>query len=106
SLGPKRPWAHLNRARLYQALGNWDLALEDYNLALESGRGADRIRALHERGLSRQSLGDLDGARADYEAVVGLAAGAPFPKGARVGQALPEGRAVESGLARLRLRGG
>jgi tetratricopeptide (TPR) repeat protein len=67
ALRPDSPWARCNRALLYHARGEWDLALDDLNRALASPQGGDLLEAHLGLGLVKQVLGDDAGARKAYD---------------------------------------
>jgi serine/threonine protein kinase/Tfp pilus assembly protein PilF len=87
ALRPDSPWARCNRALLYHARGEWDLALADLNRALASPQGADLLEARLVLGLVKQVLGDDLGARAAYEAVIAAGNGNPFASAGRLNRA-------------------
>jgi serine/threonine protein kinase/Tfp pilus assembly protein PilF len=87
ALRPDSPWARCNRALLYHARGDWDLALDDLNRALESPQGADLLEARLALGLVKQVLGDDAGAREAYEAVIAAGRGNPFSSAGRLNRA-------------------
>ncbi|MFY1825675.1 tetratricopeptide repeat protein [Myxococcus fulvus] len=63
------PWLLQQRAAVRARLGMHAEALEDLSAALALQQGADiDPELLHERGLLRVRLGDVDGARADFQA--------------------------------------
>ena len=73
ALRPAAPWAWFNRAHLYAyRKGAWSLALRDLDLAVTAAGDlpADRARFRIERGKVRQAVGDMLGARADFEAAI------------------------------------
>ena len=73
ALRPAAPWAWFNRAHLYAyRQGAWSLALRDLDLAVAAAGDlpADRARFRIERGKVRQAVGDVLGARADFEAAI------------------------------------
>jgi serine/threonine protein kinase/Tfp pilus assembly protein PilF len=81
------PWARCNRALLYQARGDWDLALDDLNRALASRQGANLLEARLALGLVKQVKGDEVGARAAYDSVIAAGPGNPFAGAARLNRA-------------------
>ncbi|MEO6811268.1 MAG: protein kinase, partial [Isosphaeraceae bacterium] len=73
ALRPRSPWAYYNRARIYGLRkGVWDRAIDDLDRAVAnaSRAGFEYGEARLERGKARLALGDLIGARADFDAVL------------------------------------
>jgi serine/threonine protein kinase/Tfp pilus assembly protein PilF len=68
-LRPEDPWAYFNRAKLYHQIESWNDARADLDRIFRLPRGYEVPEARLESGTIRQQLGDLAGARADYEAV-------------------------------------
>lgn len=100
ALRPSAPWAWFNRAHLYAfRRGAWELALRDLDWAATAASGlpADRARILIERGKVRQAVGDVVGARADYEAAM---AGDPAGRLARAARLDRARLDVEAGVLR------
>jgi len=87
ALRPDSPWARCNRALLYHARGDWDLALDDLNRALAPPQGADLLEARLSFGLVKQVLGDDAGARSAYESVIAAGPGNPFARAGRLNRA-------------------
>jgi tetratricopeptide (TPR) repeat protein len=87
ALRPDSPWARYNRALLYHARGDSELALDDLNRALASPRGADLLPARFELGVVKQALGDDAGARAAFESVIAAGPDNPFARAARLNRA-------------------
>jgi serine/threonine protein kinase/Tfp pilus assembly protein PilF len=87
ALRPDSPWARCNRALLYHARGEWDLALDDLNLALASPQAADLPEAKLALGLVKQVLGDDAGARAAYADLITTGHGNPFVAAGRLNRA-------------------
>jgi len=87
ALRPDSPWARCNRALLYHARGDWDLALDDLNRALASPQGADLLEARLVLGLVKQVKGDDAGARAAYESVIAAGPGNAFASAGRLNRA-------------------
>ena len=87
ALRPDSPWARCNRALLFHARGEWDLALDDLNQALASPQGADLLEARLVLGLVKQVKGDDAGARSAYDAVIAAGPGNPFASAARLNRA-------------------
>jgi serine/threonine protein kinase/tetratricopeptide (TPR) repeat protein len=87
ALRPDSPWARCNRALLYHARGDWDLALDDLNRALASAQGADLLEARLGLGLVKQVKGDDVGARAAYDAVIASGPASPFATAAKLNRA-------------------
>jgi serine/threonine protein kinase/Tfp pilus assembly protein PilF len=67
-------WARFGRAIVYEALGAWERALEDLQVASKAAQGSDIALTRLQFGVVHQSLGDEKAAREDYDAVVALAA--------------------------------
>jgi eukaryotic-like serine/threonine-protein kinase len=95
ALAPRSPWVRFCRARLYREGKAWGLAMEEFQRALADFQAlpeADRDRAFEsqarlELGLVRQSLGDLAGARAEYDAVIAIEPAGAYARAARFNRA-------------------
>ncbi len=90
ALRPSAPWAWFNRAHLYAfRRGAWELALRDLDraVAAASSLPTDRARILIERGKVRQAVGDVVGARGDYEASMAVAPRGRLARAARLDRA-------------------
>ena len=87
ALRPDSPWARMNRALLYQARGDWTLALDDLNRVLESPQGSRLLKARFDLGFVKQVLGDDSGARAAYESVISQDKGGPLARAGRLNRA-------------------
>ncbi|MFO0909338.1 MAG: protein kinase [Isosphaeraceae bacterium] len=97
ALKPQSPWVRFSRARLYRARGNWGLAMEDLQRALSDFRGlkgeTEGQRASFERqthlemGLVLQSIGDLAGARREYDRVIESDPHSRYTRAARLNRA-------------------
>ena len=73
ALRPDAPWAWFNRAHLYAyRMDAWGFALRDLDQAVTAAGDlpVDRARFRIERGKVRQAVGDVPGARADFEAAI------------------------------------
>lgn len=109
ALRPKSPWVRFSRARLYRIRGAWKDAREDYQLALACYRNLpdsardpvfeQRVRL--ELGLIHQSLGDLRGARVEYDAVIADDPDGLYARAARLNRAKldADSGAIESAMA-------
>jgi serine/threonine protein kinase/Tfp pilus assembly protein PilF len=84
ALRPDSPWARMNRALLYQARGDWALAIDDLNRALESPQGSGLLKARFDLGFVKQILGDDAGARAAYELVIAQDKQGPLARAGRL----------------------
>jgi serine/threonine protein kinase/regulator of sirC expression with transglutaminase-like and TPR domain len=69
ALNPRREWPYYNRARIFRSQGALSRALEDLQKAIALAGESGYPEARLEEGLTRQSLGDLAGARAAYDAI-------------------------------------
>ena len=90
ALRPTAPWAWFNRAHIYAfRRGAWSLALRDLDLAVTAASDlpADRARFRIERGKVRQAVGDVLGARADFEAAIAADASGRLARAARIDRA-------------------
>jgi serine/threonine protein kinase/Tfp pilus assembly protein PilF len=91
SLRPDSPWAWYNRALLHHARGELEQAMSDLNGALkaakESSPASEFLEARHALGIVKQSLGDVEGARSEYEFVIDRAASTPLGRAARLNRA-------------------
>ncbi len=71
ALNKHSPWIYQNRGQLYREQQNWGAALHDLDIAFEGFAGKpERKLAQFERGFVRQQMGDLAGARRDYDTVI------------------------------------
>jgi tetratricopeptide (TPR) repeat protein len=73
ALRPGAPWARFNRAHLYAfRRGAWGHALRDLDRAVtaDGDLAGDRARFRVERGKVRQAVGDVVGARDDFQAAI------------------------------------
>ncbi|MBV8267042.1 MAG: protein kinase, partial [Planctomycetaceae bacterium] len=86
-LRPEVPWARFNRALLHHERGDWEKELDDLDRALATARDvhSDYPQARLGLGLLLQYLGDVDGARKAYDAVI--ASGSPLARAARFNRA-------------------
>lgn len=64
------PWAYLNRAKIFYQHQNWTEARTDLDHALAIAHGGDLAQAHLESGTLREQIGDLKGARKDYESAI------------------------------------
>ncbi len=90
ALRPTTPWAGFNRAHLYAfRRGAWTLALRDLDqaVAVAGDRPADRARFRIERGKVRQAVGDIWGARTDFEAAIAADPSGRLARAARLDRA-------------------
>ncbi|HZW31823.1 MAG TPA: tetratricopeptide repeat protein, partial [Isosphaeraceae bacterium] len=90
ALRPEAPWAWFNRAHLYAVRrGAWVLALRDLDRAVAAAgeRPRDRAQIRVERGQVRQAVGDVVGARADFEAALAADPDGPSGRAARLDRA-------------------
>jgi serine/threonine protein kinase/predicted Zn-dependent protease len=91
ALRPHSPWAWYNQALLHQARGELEQAMIDLNRSLteaqRSSRTGDFLEARLALGVVKQSLGDVVGARLEYESVMDRAAGGPLGRAARLNRA-------------------
>ena len=90
ALRPRAPWAWFNRAHLYAyRRGAWSLALRDLDLSVTAADDlpADRARFRVERGKVRQAVGDVLGARADFEAAIATDPSGRTARAARIDRA-------------------
>lgn len=70
ALYPDVPWALFNRAKLFHQQESWSQARADLDSALAKAHGDELLEARLESGTLRERIGDVTGARADYETVV------------------------------------
>jgi serine/threonine protein kinase/Tfp pilus assembly protein PilF len=86
ALRPGVPWALYNRAQLRRQQGEWGQALADIERALVAAQSAgfEFIEARLESGIVREFLGDIAGARAEYERVIAAGAGRAYASAARL----------------------
>ncbi|MBV8487293.1 MAG: protein kinase, partial [Planctomycetaceae bacterium] len=86
ALRPGVPWALYNRAQLRRQQGEWGLALADVERALATARdaGFEFLEARLESGIVREFLGDIAGARAEYQRVIATGAGRAYARAARL----------------------
>jgi tetratricopeptide (TPR) repeat protein len=63
-LRPDFPWPYNNRGTVHLRLGEFDLAIKDYNEAL--ARNDQYVEAYANRGLARSALGQTDAALEDF----------------------------------------
>ena len=61
--------AHYNRGTLGIRLGDYQNALDDFNLAERSFR-VDKVKVLYNRGIAKLNLGDFRGAEDDFSGVI------------------------------------
>jgi tetratricopeptide (TPR) repeat protein len=95
ALRPRSPWVRFSHARFERMRGNWSLAIEELQQSLSDfhatpGAASDLTFERNvglERGLIDQSLGDLPGARAAYEAVIARGSRGPLGRAARLNKA-------------------
>jgi serine/threonine protein kinase/predicted Zn-dependent protease len=90
ALRPRAPWAGFSRAHLYAfRRGAWSFALRDLDLAVTAPGDwpADRARFRIERGKVRQAVGDIWGARADFEAAIAVDPCGRLARAARIDRA-------------------
>ncbi len=90
ALRPTAPWAWFNRAHLYAyRMGAWSFALRDLDLAVTAAGDwpTDRARFRIERGKVRQAVGEIRGARTDFEAAVAANASGRLARAARIDRA-------------------
>jgi tetratricopeptide (TPR) repeat protein len=91
ALRPRSPWAWYNQALLHHARGELEQAMSDLNRALAVAEGSTPAGGFLEArlalGVVRQSLGDVRGARSEYEFVMDRAAGEPLGRAARLNRA-------------------
>jgi len=107
ALKPRSPYVRFTRARLYRIGNSWGRAKEEFQRALDEFRllppsvqdPSFESKVRLELGLARQSLGDLAGARADYDAVTSAAI-APYARAARLNRAKLDADAGAVGAAR------
>ena len=59
--------SYIERGNKWLAKGDWDHAIEDYDLAIAFDA---RATAYYNRGLAKQHKGDLDGAIGDYNRTI------------------------------------
>jgi serine/threonine protein kinase len=100
ALRPSAPWAWFNRAHLHAfRRGAWGVALEDLDRALATSHGLsdDLARFRIERGLVRQAVGDVVGARSDFDSVIASGARGRLASAARLDRARLD---VETGRPR------
>jgi serine/threonine protein kinase/predicted Zn-dependent protease len=87
ALRPDLPYALFSRAQLYWKRGAWERAEEDLKRSLDCQ--PDFAQARLEYGLVRLRLGDAEGARRDFEAVLAQAGpSSPLGRSARLDMAL------------------
>jgi tetratricopeptide (TPR) repeat protein len=90
ALQPEAPWARFNRAHLYAwRKGAWGLALRDLDRAVATAgdRPGNAARFRLERGKVRQAVGDVVGARADFEAAIAAEPSGRLARAARIDRA-------------------
>ena len=90
ALRPTAPWAWYHRAHLYASRREaWEYALRDLDLAVSAADvpPADQAKFRIERGKVRQAVGDVRGARADFEAVIAADPTGRFARDARIDRA-------------------
>jgi len=87
ALRPKFPWARHDRALIYHERGEWQLAMDDLNRALESPHAAGYLDLRLELGVVKQHLGDEAGARAAYESVITAGSGGSLARAVRLNRA-------------------
>ncbi len=73
-LGSASPRLLAHRGRLFHLLKNWELAISDFDAALESRPDASTTRFF--RGRAKSMKGDLDGALADFRRCASQESGA------------------------------
>ena len=61
--------ARVELAKIHYSIGEYHQAARILDGIRAEGRGGDKYEAVYFRGLSRQQLGDLDGARRDFESI-------------------------------------
>jgi len=71
ALNPDRPENYYLRGDCHAKLGNYELALSDYNLADETGF-SDMCSLTSARGMTKRMCGDSSGAREDFEVALEL----------------------------------
>lgn len=92
ALKPKSPWVRFSRARLYRGREEWVLAVGEFQRALgdfhaleDSSRDKEfESQVRLELGLTRQSLGDLAGARGEYAIVTAMDRSGKYERAARL----------------------
>lgn len=95
AIEPRSPWVRFSRAPIHRARHAWGRAMDDLRQALEDYRALPSVeqaptfeaRVRLELGLVRQSLGDLSGARAEYDRVLGLGSSPALARAARLNRA-------------------
>ncbi len=95
AIEPRSPWVRFSRAPIYRARHAWKRAMDDLRRALDDSRALPageqvptfEARVRLELGLVRQSLGDLSGARSEYERVIGLGSSPALVRAARLNRA-------------------
>ena len=105
ALRPSVPWALYNRAQLRRQQGEWGLAFADVERALTTARdaGFEFIEARLESGIVREFLGDIAGARADYQRVIAAGAMGAYARAARLNLAKLDLNAGSADRARAAL---
>ena len=105
ALRPDAPWARYNRAHLSAIRHEWLPALRDLDIAVTSASDIpmDGARFRIERGKIRQAIGDVLGARADFEAALAVAPSGRIARDARIDRArlFAETGALRSGASRI-----
>ncbi len=99
ALRPRFPWARHDRALIYRERGEWQLALDDLNRALESPHAAGYPDLELELGIVKQQLGDEAGARAAYQSVMTAAAGGSLTRAVRLNRATLDSQSGQSDRA-------
>ena len=106
ALAPGSYSARLNRARMLKEYGNWGPALDDLQKALDlATQPSERARARLELGIARRELGDVVGARGDFEAAVATEGSGPLARRARLNLALLDQDAGDPASARAGFAG-
>lgn len=70
SINPNDNWSRSSRANLFRLKRNYDRALSELNEIIR--RDPNFIGAYADRGMVHQERGDVESARADYRAVLGM----------------------------------
>jgi len=108
ALQPDSPWPVFNRAQYYRNRNFFDKARDDLQQAIHNFRAlpaADRDPVFEtqtrlERGLVRQTLGDLPGAREDYALVIAADGKGDYARAARLNGAKLDAESGATGRAR------
>lgn len=70
ALNPSNNWARSNRANIWRQKRNYDRAISELNEILRND--PQFIGAYVDRGMVHQERGDIQSARADFQAVLGM----------------------------------